>query len=76
MGQFYRVRTLLSGGEKRNLNNYEFSNNKKGTGRNSKLYKLVISEDNDITLQISGKVDGIEGEGDNRILIETKNGRN
>ncbi len=62
--------------EKKNLNNYEFSHNKKVSGRNSKLYKLVIFEEDDLVVRISGKVDGIEGEGDDRVLIETKNRRN
>ena len=62
--------------EKRNLNNYENFHKKKVGSRNSKLYKLVIFEDDNTTLRISGKVDGIEGEGDDRVLIETKNRRN
>ena len=62
--------------EKRNLNNYEFSNNRKVKGRNSKLYLLIIYEDEDLIVRISGRVDGIEGEGDDRVLIETKNRRN
>ena len=62
--------------EKRNLNNYEFSNNRKVTGRNSKLYLLIIYDEDDLIVRISGRVDGIEGEGDDRVLIETKNRRN
>ena len=59
-----------------NLNNYEFSHNKKVSGRNSKLYLLIIYEDDDLIVRISGRVDGIEGDGDDRVLIETKNRRN
>jgi hypothetical protein len=62
--------------EKKNLNNYERSNHKRVGCRNSKLYRLVVYEDELLKLQISGKVDGIEGEGDDRVLIETKNRRN
>ena len=62
--------------ENKNLNNYEKFHNKKINNRNSKLYKLIIFKNNHLTLQISGKVDGIEGENDNKILIETKNRRN
>jgi hypothetical protein len=62
--------------ERKNLNNYERSNNKMVGSRNSKLYRLVVFEEGDLKLQISGKIDGIEGEGGGRVLIETKNRRN
>lgn len=62
--------------ENKNLNNYENRNNKSVYNRNSKIYYLKIFTKDDFILRISGKVDGIEGEGDNRILIETKNRRN
>tara|TARA_Y100001972_G_C7632779_1_gene317667 strand:+ start:96 stop:869 length:774 start_codon:yes stop_codon:yes gene_type:complete len=62
--------------ENRNLNFYERKNNKVVKNRNSKLYYLKIFHKQDFILRISGKIDGIEGEGDDRILIETKNRRN
>lgn len=62
--------------ENKNLNNYEFSHKKRVASRNSKLYRLVILKEDDLIVQITGRIDGIEGEGDSRILIETKNRRN
>lgn len=61
--------------ENKNLNNYERNNNKSVKSRNSKIYYLKILTNEDFILRISGKVDGIEGEGDNKVLIETKNRR-
>tara|TARA_Y100000114_G_C11715652_1_gene305807 strand:- start:124 stop:894 length:771 start_codon:yes stop_codon:yes gene_type:complete len=61
--------------EDKNLNNYEKNNNKSVKSRNSKIYYLKIFTKDNFILRISGKVDGIEGEGDNQILIETKNRR-
>ena len=58
------------------MNNYEFSHKKRVVSRNSKLYILVILREDDLIVQITGRIDGIEGEGDSRILIETKNRRN
>jgi len=62
--------------ENKNLNNYEKRNNKNVKSRNSKIYYLKILAKENFILRISGKVDGIEGEGNNRVLIETKNRRN
>lgn len=62
--------------EKKNLNSYEKNNNKIVKSRNSKLYKQEVYSDTGVKLLISGKVDGVEGEGDSRVLIETKNRRN
>lgn len=62
--------------ENKNLNNYEKNNNKSVSSRNSKIYYLKIFTAENFILRISGKVDGIEGQGDNQVLIETKNRRN
>jgi len=61
--------------ENKNLNNYEKNNHKSVKSRNSKIYYLKILTKEDFILRISGKVDGIEGMGDDQILIETKNRR-
>ena len=61
--------------ENKNLNNYEKNNNKSVKSRNSKIYYIKILTKEDFILRISGKVDGIEGEGDDQVLIETKNRR-
>ena len=62
--------------ENKNLNRYESNNNKTVKNRNSKIFYLKILSKEKFILRISGKVDGIEGEGDNKVLIETKNRRN
>ena len=62
--------------ENHNLNYYEHNNNKSVKSRNSKIYYLKILTQDDFILRISGKIDGIEGEGDDQVLIETKNRRN
>ena len=61
--------------DNKNLNNYEKNNHKSVKSRNSKIYYLKILTKEDFILRISGKVDGIEGMGDDQILIETKNRR-
>ena len=35
------------------MNNYEFSNNRKVTGRNSKLYLLIIYDEDDLIVRIN-----------------------